>query len=230
MKYLLVTLIVFLYSCKKETVNSARSSTRFSECNEIVSERCTNFTGKYCLFGFKWGQNSTFPTFGINAKGPMESGGLITYSFHEENRFIATHKQINVNSLSFNRLESCAKVEIRKAIDSWSAVADINFEEQPNNSSTNLKFFVAEINTGGVGYPNYPTLPCSQLAGQVILHPNFTSDCNQLYLYALHEIGHALGLGHSSKNNIMGADLKTTNLEGLQIGDIAGIQAIYGEK
>ncbi len=43
----------------------------------------------------------------------------------------------------------------------------------------------------------------------------------------IHEIGHALGLGHSSGENLMGSI--NTNLEGLMTGDIKGIQAIYGE-
>jgi predicted Zn-dependent protease len=44
----------------------------------------------------------------------------------------------------------------------------------------------------------------------------------------LHEIGHALGLGHVSTDNVMNPGVQ--HLTDLMPGDIEGIQSIYGAK
>ena len=50
-----------------------------------------------------------------------------------------------------------------------------------------------------------------------------------IFLVALHEIGHSLGLGHSHEGTIL-HDFINGNLTGLTEDDIAGVQAIYGER
>ena len=97
-------------------------------------------------------------------------------------------------------------------------------------SDSNIKLYVADINTGGLGIPNINIFGCDDIAGHVIFSSNFTEDCDVFYLYALHEIGHALGLGHCSSRTIMGSAVRTSAFTGLQPGDIEGIKQIYGEK
>ena len=103
-------------------------SSQFAECNSALYA-CTNGNGNYCLFGFKWGEDPFFTNVGFNAQGPESPGGVLTFSIQEENGTINTHAQINLPSESFSSLQNCAKDEIRSAMATWGAVADITFEE-----------------------------------------------------------------------------------------------------
>ena len=218
-------------SCTKENENSVHInlSDDYSFCNSQLTA-CTNGTGDYCLFGLKWGQDSLFLQSGYDSKGPASSGGIVTYSFQEENGLINTHRQINLPVNSFNDILSCAKREIRNALDSWAEVADIEFEELPDNSLANIRFYTANIIQSGIGYPNYTDNLCRNLAGNVIIQTDLgLNDCNSFYIFILHEIGHVLGLGHVNAENIMNPDFSNFNFQKLQTGDIMGVIEIYGE-
>ena len=146
-----------MISCAKEQENENPSpinlSDDYSFCNSQLTA-CVSGNGNYCLFGFKWGQDSLFPQSGYDSQGPASGGGIITYSFQEENGLINTHRQINLPSNSFNDILSCAKIEIRNALDSWAEVADIEFEELSENSLSDIRFYTADIIQSGIGYPN----------------------------------------------------------------------------
>ena len=230
--YFLLVLILMV-SCEKEKEDDNPTpinlSSDYSFCNSQLSE-CTNGNGEYCLFGFKWGLDSTFSQAGYNAQGPASSGGIVTYSFQEENGLINTHRQINLPSNSFDDILSCAKAEIRNALDSWSEIADIEFQELSDNSDADIRFYTADIIQGGIGYPNYPDDLCNSLAGTVIIQSSLgINDCNSFYLFALHEIGHALGLGHVGTANVMNPDFLDFDFQELQTGDTSGIQELYGQ-
>ena len=52
-----------------------------------------------------------------------------------------------------------------------------------------------------------------------------------LYLMAVHEIGHVLGLNHSADTSaIMYCLLNSQNVNPLAVDDIRGMQALYGEE
>ncbi|MDT0538942.1 MULTISPECIES: matrixin family metalloprotease [Croceitalea] len=231
--YFLFALILF-FSCKKEQENEDPSpinlSGDFALCNSQLSA-CINGNGNYCLFGFKWGADGSFSQSGYDAQGPASSGGVVTYSFQEENGLINTHRQIDLPSNSFNDILSCAKTEIRNALGSWAKIAAIEFEELPENSIADIRFYTADIIQGGIGYPNYPDNLCGNLSGNVIIQSDLgINDCNSFYIFALHEIGHVLGLGHVGTENVMNPDFSNFNFQDLQTGDTMGIIEIYGEK
>ena len=223
---------LLLFSCKNDNTDDdiLNRSDEYEICNQLM-DACVAGDGEYCLFGYKWGSVNTFSNTGYDATGPREPGGTVTFSFQENNGFVNTHAQANLPSRSFDNLISCAKLEIRKALNEWSAVANIEFQEQPENSNTDIQFFVADIKQSGVGFPNFTEEPCSIIGGDVILQSDLNVDeCNTFYLFVLHEIGHTLGLGHVSTQNIMNPDYHLYDLNGLQTGDIEGIIQIYGEK
>ena len=197
----------------------------FEICNSSLPT--CDFEGEYCLFGFKWGEGNDFANTGLDAEGPKISGGTISFSFQELPNMVSNHRQLDFPTVSFDELPGCAKELIRESFEDYSRVADIQFEELAEDSEADIRIFVAPVSTCGNGFPNYSSQPCQELAGNIILSPNFTTDCNVFHSYFLHELGHTLGLGHSSTDNIMGSI--NTNLDGLKEGDIKGIQQIYGE-
>jgi len=221
---------VLITGCKKEEENPEplNLSDDFSICNSQLSA-CINGNGTYCLFGFKWGRDSVFLNSGYNTSGPASSGGVITYSFQEENGLINTHRQINLPSNSFDDIIPCAKTEIRKALDAWSNLADLEFEELPENRVSDIRFYTADIVQSGIGYPNYPDDLCTDLSGNVVIKSGLgINDCTTFYIFALHEIGHALGLGHVNMESVMSPDFFDLDLQGLQIADSIGIVTLYG--
>ncbi len=227
----LLFVLILLYSCKNEQENNGphNLSSDYAFCNTQLSA-CTNGNGEYCLFGYKWGMDVTLPQAGFNAQGPGSSGGRVTFSFQEENGLVNTHRQINLPSKSFNAILSCAKIEIRNALNAWSAIAAIEIEEIPENSESDIQFYIADIIQSGIGYPNYPDDLCNELAGHVIIQSDLSiEDCKAFYIFALHEIGHVLGLGHVNTPNVMNPDFSSFNFQALQMGDTLGILAIYGE-
>lgn len=204
-------------------------SSRFSSCNAALSE-CTNGNGNYCLFGFKWGENPLFSPAGYNSQGPETAGGTLSFSFQEENGMIDTHAQIDLPSESFATLPSCAKSEIRRALQAWATVTNIEFQELPENSTADIRFFVADIRQGGIGYPNYPSAPCTAFSGNVVIQSGLAfDDCTTFGDFIIHETGHVLGLGHVESNNIMNPDFLSLGISGLQDGDIRGIHELYGQ-
>ena len=230
--FILFSLVILFAGCGKDNEDPSPEnlSSQYNFCNSQLS-KCTNGNGQYCLFGFKWGLDNEFPLAGYNAQGPQSSGGIVSYSFQEENGQINSHRQVALSSLSFQEILPCAKLEIRKAMETWSGVCDIEFVEESENSHSDIRFYVADIVQGGIGYPNYPDDLCSELSGNVLIGLNVgINDCDFFHLFILHEVGHVLGLGHVETENIMSPRFSSFNLSGLQRGDSLGAIEIYGER
>jgi len=223
--------ILLLGGCNDDEIPTINESTKYSECDSRLVSCAGSKVGEYCLFGFKWGVDQNFDETGISAEGPQTFGGIITYSFQEKNGTINTHRQINVQSESWGEILDCAQSEIREAVKEWENVANLSFQELPENSDSDIQFYVAAILQSAVGYPNYSESPCDILSGDIVFDANSSEkSCSAFHINALHEIGHALGLGHVSSQNIMETGVSKFSLNGLQSGDIAGAQQIYGEK
>jgi len=193
---------------------------------------CRNGSGNYCLNGFKWGNTNPLPIAGENIQGPQEPADTVTFSFQEENGVVNTHAQVDLPSRSFELLPTCVRSEVMNALDSWSSVANIAFKELPDNSESDIRFFVADIRQSGVGFPNFPDSPCNIMGGDLVIQTNiWTTNCDILRNFFLHEIGHVLGLGHVGTVNIMSSDFTIIeDLEGLQSGDVEGIIQLYGPR
>ncbi len=219
-----------LCTCSKD-IPVINQSEKFAICNDVLEACAGSKVGEYCLFGFKWGNDQDFLQVGVQANGPESAGGNITFSFQERNGLINTHTQVDVPSESWGEILDCAQDQIRRAMEDWQAVADLTFEELPENSESDIRFYVAAIIQSGVAFPNYKEQPCIILNGTVIFDANSREkSCNGYYINALHEVGHVLGLGHVGSDNIMADDRDKFGFDGLQSGDIMGIRQIYGEK
>jgi hypothetical protein len=199
-------------------------------CDAALFEKCS---GKdvvpFCLFGYKWGSNNPFPNAGPNGTGPGIGDISVSYEFVEADKLFSTHRQSDLKSLSFeDNILSCTKDLVKSAFQEWSSVAKINFKESTGGSA-DIKFIIGDITQGGVGYPNFTSKPCDAIKGQIVFKRNGFQNCENAYSIILHEIGHALGLGHVLSDNIMHPN-NITKFKKLQGGDIQGIQSIYGKR
>lgn len=222
---LIVLLLLIMFSaCQNE--NSSKS---YSACNDLLY-RCTgSVNGQYCTFGYKWGEDNPFTDAGMEEMGPETTGGIIRYAFYDQGAIVNTHSQSDITTLSFNQISVCdPKQQIANALTAWSSMASITFQEVDVPENAHIKFAVANIEQGGVGFPAFTDDLCSLLAGQVVIGVPTRNTCDGFYNLVLHEIGHTLGLGHVRSSNVMNPSLQ--NLTELQNGDIQGVQSIYGSK
>ena len=136
--------------------------------------------------------------------------------------------------------------QFRRALVCWSQVTPLSFTEvaddgspmgSPGPAQGNPKF--GDIRLGAypstssaLAYSYYPYQSTTK-GGDIILNSRTTykiGAVTDLFSVLLHEVGHALGLGHSAVyGSVMGSSV-TQVFTGLGPDDIAGIQAIYGKR
>jgi hypothetical protein len=215
-----IFLFVIAFSCEEKgkypTLINCSSS--LIECGNV----------DYCTWGFKFGDNNPYSPSGANIPGPKSKVASISYKFLDAGKEFKTTLQDAAMSMD---IDGDYREEIRKVISEWSSVANINFIEKPANELTNITIASAFIPisssgglVGGLGHPAFLSEPCKQIAGLLVLSSKF----RPMPRVILHEMGHVLGLGHVSSENVMNPN--NSNYEHLQPGDIAGIQSIYGSK
>lgn len=201
---------------------------RYQECDSILGDACRGAQdGEYCLFGFKWGEGNPMTFTGLNAVGNPISGGEIRYSFATGGIEFDTHSESRRVTIDPSGLNDCFKEGIRNSFLKWEAVCNITVKEVGENEIPDIEIFFADIDQSGLGNPQYHEGICTEIAGRIIFGTDDIG-CDNIDRLSLHEIGHALGLGHVGSDNVMRKSL--TQFTELQEGDIKGIQAIYGPK
>lgn len=134
-------------------------------------------------------------------------------------------------------------VEIRAAFSRWDDFGGIHFQEVSSAAAANIVIDWANIDgpynvLGQASYYYYPstglfaspveiTFDSSELYNPSSGSERLNSSAGSFYAIALHEIGHAIGIGHYSGGSaIMNPYLSSLN--DLTASDIAAVQALYG--
>jgi len=125
--------------------------------------------------------------------------------------------------------------EVERAFDAWSSVANIQFAFTADISQAMIRMGGVDIDgpSNVLAYSYYPTNPApSSFAGDVFFDwgESWTIGTAGIDIFwtALHEIGHTIGIEHSTIANTIMYAYYNPSVTGLTADDIAAAQAIYG--
>ncbi len=134
---------------------------------------------------------------------------------------------------------------VRAAIARWGQVSNITFKEVPDSAAVDIrvgwtKFTGSQVGEADFSYTGAGTnqffragtlVRLEDPSGRAVgsdMGAYYQGTASTLYQTVLHEIGHALGLDHSTDpSNVMYASVGPTDPD-IGAGDIQGIQALYG--
>lgn len=178
----------------------------------------------YVLTGFKWGDAE-----------PGTPVGKITWSFAQNPGDFAEFDQY-ITDPEYQTL-------VREAFGEWEQVAGIDFVEVADSRSVDIRLGWSAIDGpfGTIGLAGTLEYPSSSPGGfGEITEAEIMFDLAEdwftgkvpnpqqptFYLTALHEIGHALGLDHTTNPDTLMYAFQN-DVSGLTAGDIAGVRALY---
>lgn len=192
-------------------------------------------TDDYNLSGTKWGSS-----------GGMGSwGGTVTWSFAAAGWTNQTGVGFfSGSTVSLSSVFNFDYVSVfTQAFAAWSAVANIDFVQVADGggnfgvgNGAYIRIGTGHIdgNYGVLARAFYPATAGNPqnyaYSGDMVFDSGESSfwTTNSLLAVATHEIGHAIGLGHSSITNAVMAPYYNPSIRTPQADDIAGARAIYG--
>jgi hypothetical protein len=176
------------------------------------------------------------------------SSQLVTISFIPDGTDLGGPTSNLVSTLN-SRFGSATTWEnvILKAAQTWAANTNLNFSVVSDNGTVSGGGLyqqgdpgMGDIRIGGYNFNNSgllafgdmpPPVNNFSVAGDITLNTGQPFNINgldyDLYTVALHEFGHALGLGHSTDFNAVMYPYYSSPVTGLGTDDVAGIQSVY---
>jgi serralysin len=137
--------------------------------------------------------------------GKKWSSTTITYSFPTDASF---YEYSGETSQGFQAFNAAQKAAMTAVLAEYASVANLNFVEVTETSTTHATLRFAESNAAATAYAYYPSATAQ--AGDVWFNTstgwyNNPVAGNYAYLTFLHEMGHALGLKHAQETTVYGA-------------------------
>ena len=185
--------------------------------------------------------NTTGDSWGATPTVLGDAGGVVTWSIVGPGENISLFPDVYGSSVDPGGFLTIDYVGIiRQAFDDWSTHGNIEFMQVEDDGGSagsalhpDIRIFFGPIPGNTIGWAYYP--PSSDLAsaraGDILLDnlPRFNTDVDQFTGLVLHEIGHALGLGHvpNGSQSVMTPTIRLSTLQG---DDKRGIAEIYGEQ
>jgi len=178
---------------------------------------------------------------GVSLNGASYNGGS-TYNGNSVGlgSFMTTFDYLGQIQAAFNAWSAVANITFQYVLDSGSAfnVFDSTTKPEPNIRIGAFPMGVSS-STLAVGYypPNY-TLPQKFLTGAGDIHLNSSKQWQigyagdgafDLFQVISHEIGHAIGLGHSATSGALMYAFYSESFSGPQTDDANGARYLYGE-
>lgn len=179
----------------------------------------------------------------------MGTGATVSYSFMGTGVSCAAEGSgCTITAMGdFGPALSVWKSEIGAAFAAWSAVANISFVEVADlGEAFNAPQLSGDMRLGGHAFDGamgvlahgfYPPNNGNSAAGDMHFDTGdcweagfdgIADGCFSIFQVAAHEIGHAIGLGHTAVPGSLMNPFYTEAFSGLQADDIAGAQFIYG--
>jgi Ca2+-binding RTX toxin-like protein len=172
----------------------------------------------YVLEGPKWGSSVRGTT------------ATITWSFADLNLTSTLGETYGGYPSIAGAISADFRNSVRGAFSLWGAVSGLTFVENSDSALNNIRIGQGYIDGGGpvVGEASYWASGSTFRTAAIEFDTDAFQDIGSFYAVALHEIGHTIGLGHSSSpNDVMYAYLSAQNQAGLSIDDMTGIRVLY---